>query len=108
MQLLLMEDQHVIQALSPNTPQKTFTDGIGAWRMIRRFEYLDAARCCHSSETGSKLAFIIANEILRHVSIRSRLSQLLSGPSVGRKSRHTDVDHSARFEFDDEKRKKRT
>jgi hypothetical protein len=28
----------VIQALSSNTAQKAFTDGIGAFRMIRRFE----------------------------------------------------------------------
>jgi hypothetical protein len=74
-QLLLTEDQHVVQAFSSNTTQKTFTDGIGSWRMIRRFEDLDAARCCNSSETGSKLAIVIANEIVRRLSIRSRLSQ---------------------------------
>jgi hypothetical protein len=30
MQLLVMEDQQVIQALSPNTPQKVFTNSIGS------------------------------------------------------------------------------
>jgi len=64
MELLLLEDQHVILALSPHTPQKAFTDGIGSWRVIRRFEYLDAARCCHASETGSKLAIMVANEVV--------------------------------------------
>jgi hypothetical protein len=49
MQLLFMKDQYVIQALSSNTPQKAFTDGIGVFRMIRRFENLDAARYCHTS-----------------------------------------------------------
>ncbi len=48
MQLLFTEDQYVIQALSPNTPQKAFTDGIGTRRVIRCFKYLDAARCCLS------------------------------------------------------------
>src|SRR5258708_6730788 len=103
MQLLFMKDQYVIQALSSNTPQKAFTDGIGSRRMIRRFENLDAARCCNTSETGSKLAIMIANEILRHLSIRSRLPQLLCGPSVGRRARHTHVDDFPRLQFNDEK-----
>ncbi len=98
MQLFLMEDQYVVKALSPNTSQKTFTNRIGSWRVIGRFENLDAACCCYSSETRSKLTIIIANEILRRVSIGSRLPQLLCGPSVGRRSRHTDLHHFARFE----------
>ena len=64
MQLLLTEDQHVIQALSPDSPQKAFTDRIGAWRVIGRFQELDAARRCNTSETGSKLALMITDEIL--------------------------------------------
>src|SRR6266852_1225 len=80
MQLLLAEDQHVIQALSPNTSQESFTDRIGSWRVIGRFEHLDAARRCDSSETGPKLAIMIANEVLRRLSIGSRLPQLLCGP----------------------------
>ncbi len=43
MQLLLMEDQHMIQALSPDTQEKAFTDGMSSWCVIRRFQYLDAA-----------------------------------------------------------------
>ena len=92
MQLLLMEDQQVVQALSLNTAQKAFTDGIGSWRMRRRFEYVDTAGCCHTSETGPKLAIVLTDEILRRLSIRSRLPQLLRGPGVGRRSCHTDVD----------------
>ena len=107
MQPLLIEDQHVIQALSPNTSQKAFTDGIGSWRMIGRFENLDVACCCNSSETGPKLAIMIANEIFRRVSIRSRLPQLLCGPSIGRRARHPDMDDFPRFQFDEEKREER-
>ena len=107
MQLLLTEDQDVIQALSPDAPQKAFTDRIGSWRVIGRFQYLDAARCCNTSETGSKLAIIITDEILRRVSIGSRLSQLLRSPSIGGKSRHTDMYHFPRSQFDDEEGKER-
>jgi hypothetical protein len=42
-QLLLVQDQHVIQAFSSDTSQESFTDRIGAFRVIGRFEYLDAA-----------------------------------------------------------------
>jgi hypothetical protein len=38
MQLLFIEDQYVIQALSSHTQEKAFTDGIGARCMIRRFQ----------------------------------------------------------------------
>ena len=37
---------------------------------------------------------MIANEIFRRVSIRSGLPQLLCGPRVGRRARHTDMDHA--------------
>ena len=50
MHLLLTEDQQVVKALSPNTPQKAFTDSIGSWRVIRRFQYLDVARSQHREE----------------------------------------------------------
>ncbi len=72
MQLLFMKDQDVVQTLPPNAPQKAFTDRIGSWRLIRCFKYLDATcdRC--SSETGSEFAIMIADEILRRLSIRSR------------------------------------
>ena len=51
MQLLLLEDEQVIETLSPHTQEKAFTDRIGAFRVIRCFQYLDAARCCHARET---------------------------------------------------------
>ena len=97
----------MIQALSSNTPQKAFTDGIGSWRVIRCCKNLDAACCCNASETGSKLAIMITDEILRRLAKRSRLPQLLCGPSVGRRARHTYVDDFPRFQFDEEKRKVR-
>jgi hypothetical protein len=57
MQMFLMEDQYLIQALSPDTPQKAFTDGIRSRRMIRRFEDLDAARCCNMSAHRSQTCY---------------------------------------------------
>jgi hypothetical protein len=98
----------MVQALSSHTAQKAFADRIGAWRMNGRCEYLDAAGCGHVSETGSKLAIMITDEVLRRLSVRSRLPELLSSPRVGRKPCHPDMDHSPRFELDDEEREERT
>jgi hypothetical protein len=75
LQLLLLQDEQVIQTLATHTAQKAFTDGIGPWCVIGRFEYLDAAGCGHARETGSKLAITIANEILRSLCIGGCLSQ---------------------------------
>ncbi len=97
----------MIQALAPNTPQKAFTDGIGARCVVGCFQYLDVARCCNTSETGPELAIIIMDEVLGCLSIRSPLAQSLCGPSVGRRVRHTNMDDFARFQLDDEERKER-
>jgi hypothetical protein len=107
MQLLLVKNQHMIQALSSDTSQESFTDRIGSWSMIRCFEHRNTACYCNTSETRAKLAIMIANEIFRRVSIRSRLPQLLCGPSVGRRARHPDMDDFPRFQFAEEKREER-
>jgi hypothetical protein len=108
LELLLLQDEQVIQTLSPHTAQKALTDGIGAFRVIRCFQYLDAAGCCHARETRSKLTVTITNEILRPLSIGSRFPQLLCCPCIGRRSGHTDMDDFTGVEINDEEDKKRT
>jgi hypothetical protein len=63
-QLLLLEDEKMIEAFSSHAPQKPFTDGIGSRSMVGRFDHLNAAGCGHASETRSKLAITITNEIV--------------------------------------------
>jgi len=98
LELLLLEDEQVIETLATYTAQKPFTDGIGAWRVIRCFQDRDATGCCHASKTVIKLAITIAKEILRPLSIGGCLSQLLGCPSIGWRSCHADVDHFARVQ----------
>ncbi len=50
LELLLLKDQQVIEAFLSDAPHEAFADGIGAFRMIRRFQYLDAAGCGHARE----------------------------------------------------------
>src|SRR5260370_1926270 len=99
MQLLLTEDQYVIQTLPPNTSQETFTNRIGSGRVIRCFEHLDTARYCTTSETGSKLAIMIANQIPGRLSIRSRPPHSLSGPTAAGTSPHPHFADLPLFQF---------
>src|SRR2546421_3037027 len=69
-----MQDQQVVQAFLPNTPQKAFADGVGAFRMNRRFEDLDGARCRYTSKTRPELALVITDQVLRGLSIRGGFS----------------------------------
>ena len=48
-ELLLMQDQYVIKALSTHTSEKPFTDRIGSRSVVRRFKHLNAAGCGHMS-----------------------------------------------------------
>ena len=82
LQLLLLQDEQVIQTLATHTAQKPFTDGIGAWRMNGRLEYLDAAGGGHAREGHAKLAIVITDEVLRTHAISGGLTQLLRGPRI--------------------------
>jgi len=95
LELPLMNNQQMVQTFLSHTPQEAFTDGIGAWSMIRGFEKLDVTARRHPVETGSKLAVVIMNQILGCLPIRSGFAELLGHPGIGRRSCHADMDHLA-------------
>ena len=101
-ELPLMQDQQVIEALTPDTAQEALTDGIGTRGIIRSLEKLDATGLGNPREGHSKLAIIITNEVPRSRAISGSLAQLLRRPRVGRRSCDAYVDHFARVQFDDE------
>ncbi len=81
-ELLLMQDEQVIQALATHTPQKAFTDGIRSRSVIRCSENLDVTCFRNPREAQPKLAIVIPNEILRPRSIGGGFPKLLCGPRV--------------------------
>ena len=95
LELFLMQDQQVVQAFLSDAPQKAFANGIGSWRMNRRFEQLDATGHRHSAETGSILAVVITDQILGGLSIGGGFSKLLCHPSISWRSCHAHMDHLA-------------
>ena len=92
LELFLMQDQQVVQAFLSDAPQKAFANGIGSWRMNRRFEQLDATGCRHPSKAGPKFAVVITYQILGCLSIGGGFSQLLGHPGIGRRASDADVD----------------
>jgi hypothetical protein len=101
-ELLLMQDQEMIEALTPYTSQKTLTDGIRARGVIRSFEHLDMTRIGNPREAHPKLAIVITDEVLRPHTKGGGDPSLLCGPSIGGIPCDTNMDYSARVSFDDE------
>ena len=59
-----MQDEQMIEALTPYTAQEALTDGIGARSVIRSFENLNVT-CLHNpSKAHTKFAIVITDEVL--------------------------------------------
>ncbi len=101
-ELILMQDEQVIEALTSHTAQEALTDGIGTWGVIGGCEHLDATGLGNPREGHSKLAIVITDEVLRSLTKAVANLRCCAVPGVGRKSCHTNVDHSARVQFNNE------
>jgi hypothetical protein len=101
-ELPLVKDEQVIETLATHTAQEAFADRIGPWRLVGRFQDLDATGCSHACETGSKFAITITDEILRTHTKGGGDPSLLCVPSVRGRSRHADMNHFAGVQFDNE------
>jgi hypothetical protein len=80
LELLLMQDEQMIEALAPHAPEKPLTDGIRSRGLIRCFEDLNATRLCNTGEVPPELAIVIPNEILRSLSKGCGFSQRYALP----------------------------
>ena len=108
LELLLMEDQQVVEAILSYTPQEAFADRIGSGSVIGCVENLNSTCCRHTSEAGPKFAVVITNQILRGLPIRGGFSKLLGHPGIGWGSRDADMYHPSCLELDDEEREERS
>ena len=79
-ELLLMEDEQMIEALTSYTSQEPFTDGMRSWCVIRGFENLDVTRLSKPREAHPKLAIVITDEVLRSHAIGGGFSKRFGGP----------------------------
>jgi hypothetical protein len=89
-----MQDQEMIEALTPYAAEEPLTDSIRARGVRRSFQNLDVTRLRNPSEAHPKLAIVITDEILRPHTKSSGFPKLLCSPSVSRRTCHTEVDHA--------------
>ena len=68
-ELLLLEDEQVIEALTPHTAEEALTDGIRLQGVKRSFENLDVTRLRYPRKAHPKFAVVITDEVLRSLSI---------------------------------------
>ena len=95
-ELLLMQDEQMIETLTPYTAKEPLTDGICVRGAIRSFENLDVTRMRNPSEAYTKLAVVITDEVLRSFAKGGGFPQLLCSPSVGGIACDAHMDHSSR------------
>jgi len=103
--MTLPQDQKVVEALSPQTAQKTFTDGVCLRRSIWRFQHLDFR--CHTCERRPELAVVVADQETRFLSKRCRFAQLLGCPLVGWVPRYSKMNHTTRPQLNDDEHEHR-
>jgi len=102
-----MQDEQMIEALSPHPAQEALTDGIGSGCLNRRLKNLDATCGRHTSKARSEFAIVIPYQVLWRLSIGGGFSQLLGDPKIGWRACHAHLDNLARFQFDNEEGKQR-
>ena len=90
LELHLMQDEQMVEALPAHTSQKAFTDGIRSRGVIRCCENLDATRVHNTGEGRPKLASVLPKMVFRPLSIRRGFPKLLGSPSKGTKKLRCD------------------
>ena len=93
--LTVVEDEEVIQALSPDTAQEALAHGSGPWGTDGSPEDPDPARCCDASELGSIRAVVVTDQGARPYSERRRFSPLVRDPHIGWMPCDSHMDHCA-------------
>jgi hypothetical protein len=107
LELPLMQDEQIVEALTSHTAQEAFADRIRSRSVIRRFENLDATRLGNALEGHAKLGIVISDEILRSHPKGGGEPSLLRSPGIRRRSCDAYVNHSAGVQFDNEEGKQR-
>lgn len=63
-QVPIPEDEEVVQALAPDTPEKPLHDRVHSWCPVSDAHLLDATRLGHARERRPELAVVVPNQML--------------------------------------------
>ena len=91
MQLPFAEYYHVVQALPTHRSEEAFADGVQIGRAWRDLHDIDARPLGHGVKSSSELVIVVSDEVLRSVTGRRGLPELLGRPSVGRAAGHIEM-----------------
>ncbi len=91
----LAEQQQVVEALAPDTPEEALAGGVLPRRAVGRAQLADAGRRRDAGESRPVLAVAIADEVAGPLVERGGLAQLLGDSGVRRVARDADVDDPA-------------
>jgi len=89
-EMLLVEDQEMVEALSTNGADQTFAIRILPGRVGRSLDLFDADRLDASGELPEELRVVVAEQVARGGVLGKRLEELSSGPGAGRRVGHAD------------------
>jgi hypothetical protein len=105
--LLLVQDDHVIEALTAHAPQEAFTKGVGARGVEWCPQECDACPSRHPCKERSELTVIVANQEPRCLSIGRCFPELLGDPGIHWMARHRDVDDFSALQLNEKESKER-
>jgi len=97
------KEKQGVQTFTPDRAEEPFTDCVGVRGSNRGSEDFDVCSSSHPHELGAKLAVSVVDQVLGTLAEGCHLAELLGCPGVGWRIRHTDMNHLARAQFDDEK-----
>ena len=103
-QLSLAEYEHVVEALSAHRIKKAFADGVQIWGARRDLHNLDLSALGHGGEPLPELVIVVSDEVLRSVTVRRGLPELLGRPGVGRAADHIEMNDFPRAVDHEEER----
>ena len=101
-QLLLLQNKHVVQTLSLQAANEPFANSICPRRLDRRFQFFDPSASGNGRKETAVLLVPISNQVFGSLSPCGRFPQLLRYPSICWVPGHNGVDNTAPLEFNDD------
>ena len=98
----LVQDDDVIEALSPGTAKKPLANRVQIWRPGRDSDDFDTRALGDRGKLLSELPIVVPDQEPRALAERCRLAKLLRCPPISRRPSHTDVHDFPRAVPDDE------